>query len=316
MAKGGHLQGKAVYLASYFFGPGSNRPLDMIVANVSYYYHRNLEGSITTLTDASGAVQASYHYDAYGNLVQSADNVGNPYRWDALEWDATTGLIHDGPRFYDPVTGRHLTPDSTMGDPYGFSSVEAARAFLHPGWSTPAPWTSASMRAVTGPVSEAVGALGDGPTCPPGNGQGNAYGHCEGGLTVTPRWQTLECYMSDTLFLVGVVMTMIGLYSESARLLQLAGAMGGLSMAVDIGSIMGGWQSDILGTLGALIDFAWIFITQIYIPSLSIWDAAFAGIQILPRITPPGFAASLAIAAVTNTLAFAGLLAMGCVPPV
>ncbi len=203
-----------------------------------------------------------------------------------------------------------------MGDPYGFSSVEAARAFLHPGWSTPAPWTSASMRAVTGPVSEAVGALGDGPTCPPGNGQGNAYGHCEGGLTVTPRWQTLECYMSDTLFLVGVVMTMIGLYSESARLLQLAGAMGGLSMAVDIGSIMGGWQSDILGTLGALIDFAWIFITQIYIPSLSIWDAAFAGIQILPRITPPGFAASLAIAAVTNTLAFAGLLAMGCVPPV
>ncbi|HEX9341060.1 MAG TPA: DUF6531 domain-containing protein, partial [Thermoplasmata archaeon] len=48
--------------ASYFFGPGSNRPLDMIVANVSYYYHRNLEGSITTLTDASGAVQASYHY--------------------------------------------------------------------------------------------------------------------------------------------------------------------------------------------------------------------------------------------------------------
>ena len=113
-----------------------------------------------------------------------------------------------------------------------------------------------------------------------------------------------------------MVLTIVGLYAESARLLQLAGAMGGLSMAVDIGSLMGGWQSDTLGTIGALIDFAWIFITQIYIPSLSIWDAALAGIQILPRITPPGFAASLIFAAVTNTLAFAGLVAMGCVPPV
>ncbi len=131
MAKGGHLQGKAVYLASYFFGPGSNRPLDMIVANVSYYYHRNLEGSITTLTDASGAVQASYHY---------------------------------------------LTPDSTMGDPYGFGSVKDAAAFLGSRSPPRAPPTTAD--------SGTVGALGGGPTCPPGNRRGHAYGRCGEEITV------------------------------------------------------------------------------------------------------------------------------------
>jgi len=114
----------------------------MIKGGTSYSYHRDASGSITTLTDSSNNVAASYRYDAFGNQLQSADAVGNPDRWDALEWDTTTGLIHDGARFYDPVTGRHLTPDSTMGDPYGFTNVNDAEAFtqtLAPAPSSPRP---------------------------------------------------------------------------------------------------------------------------------------------------------------------------------
>jgi len=134
--------GGTALTSTYFYGVGSAQPLDMIVGGTSYYYHRDASGSITTLTDPSNNLAASYRYDAFGNLLQSADTVGNPNRWDALEWDTTTGLIHDGARFYDPVTGRHLTPDSTMGDPYGFMNVNDAQTFLQtlsPSPATPAP---------------------------------------------------------------------------------------------------------------------------------------------------------------------------------
>lgn len=87
-------------------------------------------------------------------------------------------------------------------------------------------------------------------------------------------------------------------------------------MAVDMQSILEGWGKSPLGFLGALLGFAWTFIVSIYMPALNVWDAALAGLSILPRITPPGFAASLAIAGVTNFLAFAGLAAQGCIPPV
>jgi RHS repeat-associated protein len=108
---------------TYFYGVGSAQPLDMIVGGTSYSYHRDAFRSITTLTDPSNNVAASYRYDAFGNQLQSQDTVGNPNRWDALEWDTTTGLIHDGARFYDPATGRHLTPSPDEGDPYGFMTV-------------------------------------------------------------------------------------------------------------------------------------------------------------------------------------------------
>lgn len=98
-------------------------------------------------------------------------------------------------------------------------------------------------------------------------------------------------------------------------MLQAAGAVAGLGLDADIASVIGGWQSDVLGTIGAVLDFAWVFITQVYIPAMNLFDAALAGIQILPRINPLGFTASLAIAAITNGLAFAGLVTSGCIPP-
>jgi RHS repeat-associated protein len=107
--------------ASYFYGVGSDRPLDIIVGGVSYYYHRDALSSTTALTDASGNVAASYRYDAYGNVLSgSSDAVRNPLRFDALASDPTSGLVYDRARFYDPSTGRFLTPDP-MGGGYAFA---------------------------------------------------------------------------------------------------------------------------------------------------------------------------------------------------
>ncbi len=74
-------------------------------------WRRSARGSTTTLTDTSGNVVASYTYDAYGNLVQVEDTVGNRLRFTGLASDPTTGLIYARARWYDPTTGRFLTTD-------------------------------------------------------------------------------------------------------------------------------------------------------------------------------------------------------------
>ncbi len=107
--------------ASYFYGVGSDRPLDIVVAGVSYLYHRDVLSSTTTVTDTSGTVDAAYRYDAYGNPVSgTGDTIGNPLRFTGLASDSTSGLIYDRARFYDPSTGRFLTPDP-LGGGYAYA---------------------------------------------------------------------------------------------------------------------------------------------------------------------------------------------------
>ncbi len=66
---------------------------------------------MTSLTDSSGTVDATYRYDAYGNLVATTGTVPNPYRFTGREYDTATGFQYNRARYYDPVTGRFLTPD-------------------------------------------------------------------------------------------------------------------------------------------------------------------------------------------------------------
>lgn len=118
---------------SYFYGLGTDRPLDVIQGNTPYYYQRDDLGSTTTVTDASGSVVASYAYDAYGNLRQAMDTIGNPLRFTGLVSDAATGLIYARARDYDPATGTFLTPDPVAcgrrpscgcqgGSPYAYAA--------------------------------------------------------------------------------------------------------------------------------------------------------------------------------------------------
>lgn len=99
---------------------GSDRPLDIIKGNASYFYHRDALSTTTTITNITGNLAASYQYDAYGNLKQSADTIGNPLQFVGAPWDATTGLVDDRARFYDPSTGAFLTPDP-MGGSYAYA---------------------------------------------------------------------------------------------------------------------------------------------------------------------------------------------------
>ena len=85
------------------------------------YLLTDVQGSVAGLTDAAGAVSASYRYDAFGAVAAQAgpDATANPLRFNGSlgVFDRGTGLLEMRARFYDPATGRF-----TQRDPLGLAA--------------------------------------------------------------------------------------------------------------------------------------------------------------------------------------------------
>lgn len=80
-------------------------------AGVALYYGHDQYGSTRLLTDAAGAVAATFTYDPYGNLTAHTGTADTPLRWNGQYQDADTGLYYLRARYYDPVTAQFLTRD-------------------------------------------------------------------------------------------------------------------------------------------------------------------------------------------------------------
>ncbi len=96
----------------------------MIRGGNTYYYHYDGLGNVIALTNSNGNVVEYYYYDvfgkvsitdAYGNSLSSS-SVDNPYFFTGRRLDTETGLYYYRNRYYNPETGRFLTPD-----PVGYS---------------------------------------------------------------------------------------------------------------------------------------------------------------------------------------------------
>ncbi|MCH7903841.1 MAG: hypothetical protein IH944_04650 [Armatimonadetes bacterium] len=79
---------------------------------VSTFQHSGLKNA-SAQSSASGAVTASRVYDAYGNLVSSTGTWQGPFGYGGAfgYQEEANGLKLLGHRYYDPDTGRFLTPD-------------------------------------------------------------------------------------------------------------------------------------------------------------------------------------------------------------
>ncbi|HEX2347692.1 MAG TPA: RHS repeat-associated core domain-containing protein, partial [Ktedonobacterales bacterium] len=95
-----------------------------------YYYVYDARGDVVNLTDASGAVVATYAYDAWGNLTTSSENIPgangwvNPFRFDGrdgVRYDDSDGLYWMCVRAYDPTIGRFLSRDPLSRAPLFFA---------------------------------------------------------------------------------------------------------------------------------------------------------------------------------------------------
>jgi RHS repeat-associated protein len=79
------------------------------------YCRRDHKGSTTDFFGANGTIVESFSYSGYGQPHQlSGANAAGP-RYEQRQWDDLVGLYYFGARYYDPVTGRFLTPDTQLG---------------------------------------------------------------------------------------------------------------------------------------------------------------------------------------------------------
>lgn len=77
-----------------------------------YYYHNDQLGTPLRLTDGTGTVVWSAEYDPFGKAtVSGASTITNNFRFPGQYYDEETGLQFNWHRYYDPSTGRYLTPD-------------------------------------------------------------------------------------------------------------------------------------------------------------------------------------------------------------
>ena len=88
----------------------------------TYYYVLNLQGDVVKLVTESGAVAASYEYDAWGNILASSGSMAetNPLRYRGYYYDSETGFYYLQSRYYDPATRRFINADALASTGQGF----------------------------------------------------------------------------------------------------------------------------------------------------------------------------------------------------
>ncbi|CAA6690077.1 MULTISPECIES: RHS repeat domain-containing protein [unclassified Lentimonas] len=101
----------------------------------THYFTYDVNGNVSELLDASGAIAAHYEYDPFGNVTRSSGAYANvnPFRFSSKYLDAETGLYYYGYRYYDAQVGRWLNADP-LGESggvnlYAFVANEGINSF-------------------------------------------------------------------------------------------------------------------------------------------------------------------------------------------
>jgi RHS repeat-associated protein len=98
-------------VARYSDGLNIDEPLAMLRSAATNYYHADGLGSVTSLSNAAGALAQTYTFDSFGKQTASSGSLTNPFQYTARESDAETGLYYYRARYYDPAVGRFLSED-------------------------------------------------------------------------------------------------------------------------------------------------------------------------------------------------------------
>ena len=95
---------------------GIDQPLAEFRSGVASYYQQDGIGSVSALTNSSGAIASSYTYDSFGRLTASSGTLTNSFQYTGREFDQETGIYQYRHRYYDPSVGRFLSEDPTGFD--------------------------------------------------------------------------------------------------------------------------------------------------------------------------------------------------------
>ncbi len=98
-------------------GIGQNLSFAQTLSDQAYHaYHQDDQGSTSYITGMDGKAENSYLYDAFGNLLESREAIGNRIFYTGQQYDQETGQYYLRARYYNPVTSRMLSEDTYRGD--------------------------------------------------------------------------------------------------------------------------------------------------------------------------------------------------------
>ncbi|OYQ43400.1 hypothetical protein CHU94_00135 [Rhodoferax sp. TH121] len=108
--------------------------LNGLPAATTSYFHKDQLGSVSTITDETGAVTERLAYDPWGKRRFISSTPGMPDTLDAITGIKTdrgytehehldeVGVIHMNGRVYDPLMGRFMSADPIVQSPYNLKS--------------------------------------------------------------------------------------------------------------------------------------------------------------------------------------------------
>jgi RHS repeat-associated protein len=133
-----------------------------------YYFHNDHLGTPQAMSDAAGRTVWTAEYDPFGKATvnQDPDDDGqivvNNLRFRGQYYDAETGLHYNWNRYYDPGTGRFLTPDPIGLEGglnlYPYADNNPVRYVDPDGLTAALPWPAA-LPAAEGALGALIGAI-------------------------------------------------------------------------------------------------------------------------------------------------------------
>ena len=96
-----------------------NGPFPIAIASGSsrLFLHPGHLGSIEVVTNETGQIYRNFSYEAYGTERQGSVDPDTPLQYVGQYYLPELGLYYMRQRFYDPVSGRFLTPDVIEASP-------------------------------------------------------------------------------------------------------------------------------------------------------------------------------------------------------
>ena len=82
------------------------------------YFLTDHLGSTNLLVNISQSSVRSTRNMPFGGTFQTSGTTDNDHKFTGQRLDAATGLYYYGPRYYDPLLGRFLSPDTVIQNPY------------------------------------------------------------------------------------------------------------------------------------------------------------------------------------------------------
>ena len=187
---------------SFIYEPGSFKPLVQLEGEGTdaevFHYQLDHLGTPLALTRDNGATAWQVRYRAYGNVWrEEIAEVATPLRFQGQYFDAETGLHYNRYRYYQPETGRFITPDP-IGLAGGLNNYQYAPNPT--GWVDPLGLKNVKENGPNNIDGKASPSLQGGPEEPPSVGQSKPdfyVGPSGPGSTLPSTGYRYDRYLND-----------------------------------------------------------------------------------------------------------------------